>query len=128
MVLLFLTAAAVEAAAAAAAAAVRVTPAVLVCTNAQTQTEMFTYTTMTEYMRHGSRPHPHTCLYTHTPGSPSSPSLVGKTVVITGTSREDLNGRTGHVFNFIEASGRYSVELEDGVCVKLKPEKLIISN
>ena len=48
--------------------------------------------------------------------------LVGKRVVITGTSREDLNGRIGVARSFDEAKGRYVVELEGGgQTLKLKP-------
>ena len=37
--------------------------------------------------------------------------LLGKRVVITGTSREDLNGRVGVARSFDEANGRYVVRL-----------------
>mgnify|MGYP002821509946 CR=1 FL=1 len=39
--------------------------------------------------------------------------LLGKRVVITGTSREDLNGRVGVAQNFDASKGRYVVQLED---------------
>ena len=38
--------------------------------------------------------------------------LLGKRVSITGTSREDLNGRTGVTAFFDQARGRYVVELD----------------
>ena len=38
--------------------------------------------------------------------------LLGKRVSITGTSREDLNGRTGVVTSVDHAGGRYVVELD----------------
>ena len=38
--------------------------------------------------------------------------LLGQRVVITGTSREDLNGRTGVATCFDHARGRYVVELD----------------
>ena len=37
--------------------------------------------------------------------------LLGKRVMITGTSREDLNGRVGVARSFDEAAGRYVVRL-----------------
>ena len=37
--------------------------------------------------------------------------LLGKRVMITGTSREDLNGRFGVARSFDEAAGRYVVRL-----------------
>ena len=39
--------------------------------------------------------------------------LLGKRVVITGTSREDLNGRVGVAQNFDAPKGRYVVQLDD---------------
>ena len=51
-------------------------------------------------------------------------------MVITGTSREDLNGRAGVATSFDHARGRYVVELEtaEGQSknerLKLKPENL----
>ena len=51
--------------------------------------------------------------------------LLGKQVVITGTSRQDLNGRTGTAASFDQARGRYVVELEgDGDIEKPKPKNL----
>ena len=56
--------------------------------------------------------------------------LLGKRVSITGTSREDLNGRTGVVTSFDHAGGRYVVELDnrggrnEKEKLKLKPENL----
>ena len=55
--------------------------------------------------------------------------FLGKQVVITGTRREDLNGRTGTAASFDHAPGRYVVELEreaEGKFekLKLKPENL----
>ena len=37
--------------------------------------------------------------------------LLGKRVMITGTSREDLNGRVGVARSYDEANGRYVVRL-----------------
>ena len=43
-------------------------------------------------------------------------TLVGKRVVIIGTSREDLNGRAGAATSFDDAKDRYVVELDaDGL-------------
>merc|ERR1711988_997372 len=56
--------------------------------------------------------------------------LLGQRVVITGTSREDLNGRTGVATSFDHARGRYVVELDsrggekEKEKLKLKPENL----
>ena len=53
--------------------------------------------------------------------------FLGKQVVITGTSREDLNGRTGTAPSFDHARGRYVVELDGNGETqkhKLKPENL----
>ena len=56
--------------------------------------------------------------------------LLGKRVVITGTSREDLNGRAGVATSFDHARGRYVVELDsrkgekEKEQLKLKPEHL----
>ena len=52
--------------------------------------------------------------------------LVGKRVVITGTSRDDLNGRFGVARSFDESKGRYVVELEEeggtaALTLKVKP-------
>ena len=38
--------------------------------------------------------------------------LLGKKVVIAGTSREDLNGKTGMATSFDHAQGRYVVALD----------------
>ena len=38
--------------------------------------------------------------------------LLGKRVLITGTSREDLNGKTGVATSFDHARGRYVVALD----------------
>ena len=38
--------------------------------------------------------------------------LLGKRVIITGTSREDLNGTVGVATDFDHAKGRYVVTLE----------------
>ena len=57
--------------------------------------------------------------------------LLGTRVVITGTSREDLNGRAGVAATFDHARGRYVVELDrrEGETakerLKLKPENLM---
>ena len=50
--------------------------------------------------------------------------LLGKRVIITSTSREDLNGKVGVATDFDHAKGRYVVTLngKDGKVVKLKPE------
>ena len=56
--------------------------------------------------------------------------LLGKHVVVTGTSREDLNGRTGVATSFDHARGRYVVELDgsegenEKQLLKLKPGNL----
>ena len=56
--------------------------------------------------------------------------LLGKRVVITGTSRKDLNGRAGVATSFDHARGRYVVELDsrkgekEKEQLKLKPENL----
>ena len=56
--------------------------------------------------------------------------LLGKHVVVTGTSREDLNGRTGVATSFDHARGRYVVELDSSEggnekqLLKLKPGNL----
>ena len=57
--------------------------------------------------------------------------LLGTRVVITGTSREDLNGRAGVAATFDHARGRYVVELDrrggentKEQLIKLKPENL----
>ena len=56
--------------------------------------------------------------------------LLGKRVVVVGTSREDLNGRAGVAATFDHARGRYVVELDSSQGenekerVKLKPENL----
>ena len=55
--------------------------------------------------------------------------LVGKRVVITGTSREDLNGRAGPALSFDGSKGRYVVRLEEeggykGSTLKIKPGNL----
>ena len=49
--------------------------------------------------------------------------LLGTRVVITGTSREDLNGRVGVAATFDHARGRYVVEL-DNERMKVKPQNL----
>ena len=56
--------------------------------------------------------------------------LLGKPVVVIGTSREDLNGRAGVALSFDHARGRYVVELGSGKGgktkeqLKIKPEDL----
>ena len=56
--------------------------------------------------------------------------LLGTRVVITGTSRKDLNGRAGVAATFDHARGRYVVELNRGEGekkkeqLKIKPENL----
>ena len=50
--------------------------------------------------------------------------LLGKRVSITGTSREDLNGRTGVATSFDHAGGRYVVELDSEGKNKSEPAKL----
>ena len=57
--------------------------------------------------------------------------LLGTRVVITGTSREDLNGRAGVAATFDHARGRYVVELDrregenSKEQLKLKPGNLM---
>ena len=55
--------------------------------------------------------------------------LLGQRVVITGTSREDLNGRAGVATSFDHAGGRYVVELDsegesEPAKLRLKPVSL----
>ena len=60
--------------------------------------------------------------------------LLGKPVVITGTSREDMNGHAGVAMSFDHARGRYVVEFARGKGktsgkktkgqLKIKPEHL----
>ena len=50
--------------------------------------------------------------------------LVGKRVVITGTSRDDLNGRAGLARSFDQSKARYVVRLDGGVELKVKPANL----
>ena len=50
--------------------------------------------------------------------------LLGKLVAIFGTSREDLNGRTGVAASFDHARGRYVVKLDGKGTGKRGPEKL----
>ena len=52
--------------------------------------------------------------------------LLGKRVVITGTSREDLNGKTGVTASFDHARGRYVVALDQQGSreVAFKPQNL----
>ena len=58
--------------------------------------------------------------------------LLGKRVVITGTSREDLNGRTGVATSFDHSGDRYVVELDENAGrkgkgnLKLKPRNLAL--
>ena len=58
--------------------------------------------------------------------------LLGKRVVITGTSREDLNGRTGMATSFDHDHDRYVVELDghrgekQKGKLRLKPENLAL--
>ena len=56
--------------------------------------------------------------------------LLGQRVVITGTSREDLNGRAGRATSFDHAQDRYVVELDDDTDakgkLKLKPGNLVL--
>ena len=58
--------------------------------------------------------------------------LLGKRVQITGTSREELNGRAGVAGSFDHVRSRYVVELEGkgnsrnaNAKIKVKPENLI---
>ena len=46
--------------------------------------------------------------------------LVGKRVVVFGTSREDLNGKAGMAVSFDHARGRYVVSIQE-LSIKLKP-------
>ena len=50
--------------------------------------------------------------------------LLGKRVLITGTSREDLNGQAGVATSFDHAGGRYVVELDSKGKSKSEPAKL----
>ena len=50
--------------------------------------------------------------------------LLGKRVVITGTSREDLNGRAGVATSFDHDHDRYLVELDGDAGEKEAQEKL----
>ena len=52
--------------------------------------------------------------------------VLGKKVVITGTSREDLNGKAGVATSFDHARGRYAVVLDKqgGKAIVLRPDKL----
>ena len=58
--------------------------------------------------------------------------LLGKRVAITGTSREDLNGRAGMATSFDHDSDRYMVDLDDDTSkkweakLKLKPGNLVL--
>ena len=60
--------------------------------------------------------------------------LLGQRVVITGTSREDLNGRAGVATSFDHARGRYVVELDsregekEKERLKVKAQNSIIGN
>ena len=63
--------------------------------------------------------------------SSSFHALLGKRVVITGTSREDLNGRAGMATAFDHARDRYAVELDGGAGgnegkLSLKPGNLAV--
>ena len=58
--------------------------------------------------------------------------LLGKRVRITGTSREDMNGRAGVAASFDHARGRYVVELDDAgekerEKLRLKPGNLVLA-
>ena len=59
--------------------------------------------------------------------------LLGKRVVITGTSRDDRNGRTGVATSFDHAGDRYVVELGENAGkkmkgnLKLKPRNLALA-
>ena len=52
--------------------------------------------------------------------------LLGKRVVVTGTSREDLNGKTGMATSFDHARVRYTVVLDQprGKEAALRPQHL----
>ena len=50
--------------------------------------------------------------------------LLEKRVQITGTSQNDMNGRTGVASAFDQSTGRYVVELEPAGAGKKKKEKL----
>ena len=59
--------------------------------------------------------------------------LLGKRVVITGTSREDLNGRAGKATSFDHDRDRYVVELDDDTDatqgkakLRLKPGNVVV--
>mmetsp|Transcript_103478 Transcript_103478/g.301916 ORF Transcript_103478/g.301916 Transcript_103478/m.301916 type:complete len:504 (+) Transcript_103478:121-1632(+) len=53
-----------------------------------------------------------------------STPFKGRRVQVVNTSREDLNGSTGKAVDFNEASGRYTVQLDNGQSVALKPVNL----
>ena len=58
--------------------------------------------------------------------------LLGKRVSITGTSREDLNGRTGVATSFDHAGGRCVVELDskgkqEPTKLRIKPVNLAVA-
>ena len=52
--------------------------------------------------------------------------FLGTRVIITGTSRADLNGKAGVATDFDHAKGRYVVTLngKDGKVLKLKPSNV----
>lgn len=57
-------------------------------------------------------------------GSSSSESFCGRYVVVHGTSKADLNGRTGFAASFDEVADRYLVHLNDGPSFKFRSSNL----
>ena len=53
--------------------------------------------------------------------------LLGKRVVIIGTSREDLNGKAGVAVSFDHPRGRYVVSIKE-LSIKLKPENVRVDD
>ena len=53
--------------------------------------------------------------------------LLGKRVVVIGTSREDLNGKGGMAVSFDHARGRYVVSIRE-LSIKLKPGNVRLEN
>lgn len=50
--------------------------------------------------------------------------LVGRRVVVAGTSRQELNGCVGKAVDFDADKGRYNVQLDSGQVIALKPANL----
>lgn len=58
------------------------------------------------------------------PPAAANAPLLGKRVVIVGTSRLELNGRIGRAVSFSEPTGRYHVQLDTGGTLALKSTNL----